>query len=1116
MASWMSAWLQGRDDDGNDGNEETKQSEGQALSGGAGSDAPVSADELRRRRLERLQQLDEERRKAQEAAAAAATAAAPASVSVAVTPAEKPKPAPVVVEQPRVAVATKQPAAKTPPKKKISSHMYINDMLQRVLQLTLSSSASASASNPDLLYMADEAANGAVELSPANVSEVLYARIIMDPAQLVGRSKQHPLAAVAYLEQCYYRCRDEMQKLQSSFLRLSPSEKAEAEQCLTSIRDMCVNYSATALCEPDFFPFAVGTINQDALEKIVRAQANPLTAEFIDSVVAELEQNDGATFPVFAPIFQKLLSELFLIAPPSLMSNFFDNMFLLTVLCRNKALATVFTAIPGFLLTPGGPMSGPMTGRRLQNATALGILMRFSCGQDPAIQQMFTNITKRTKNDVDNSISAVRNKLTNVQATCADLVTLLLKAGGPARERVLEWLEQAVQVNAERAKENPDVNVTSSNGMMVNLTTVLLRLCGPFLPPDPKNKDALINLDYVATQNVVFPFDATRLLGHSDDAHQVDDRRPLSTPNPFNFITRCYFLTARSLHLGPVAMMGQYMRLLRQLSYFQSRMNGADQDPRLRAHFDALATTKMVLDAEILHPELLHDLVRFMLLSSKVVTRMCAGKKDVSDLVLPLPDPSPAEGNVLAFIPEDLVDDICDALIFAARMEPRALSGAVAAVPNGLENLLVMMLVFLSSPAYVNSPHLRAKMSQVLYYIFLPADEAEEGGNGRQAPTAFQAMAAELLKTHSLAQQHLAPCLLALYGDVEQTGFYDKLEHRYHIACLLKHLWSLESHKPAFLRIAEDDTKFVKFSHGLMNHINSLVTDALTNLPEIKALQEEMQDVARWLALDEAVREQKQSLLADKERTVTSSLQLANETIHMLSYLTSEIRAPFVDKPDMRERLVSMLASVLVKLAGPRGVELKVSNPEQYKFRPREMLREIVDTMLHFAEYPSFVEAVAVNGYYDETVFAKSAQIVKRLQLLDGGSDDASVEAADGGSGSARFDAFVKDVAVAAQRVARFEESLGEIPDEFLDPLVYTLMTDPVVLPGSGYTMDRSSISQHLLNDQSDPFTRAPLTVDQLVPNVELKARIDQWVRERQEEIRRQKEGGGGAMDVEQ
>jgi ubiquitin conjugation factor E4 B len=51
-----------------------------------------------------------------------------------------------------------------------------------------------------------------------------------------------------------------------------------------------------------------------------------------------------------------------------------------------------------------------------------------------------------------------------------------------------------------------------------------------------------------------------------------------------------------------------------------------------------------------------------------------------------------------------------------------------------------------------------------------------------------------------------------------------------------------------------------------------------------------------------------------------------------------------------------------------------------------------------------------------------------------------------------------------------------QIPDEFLDPLLCTLMTDPVKLP-SGNIVDRSMIMQHLLNDANDPFNRAPLTV---------------------------------------
>lgn len=48
-----------------------------------------------------------------------------------------------------------------------------------------------------------------------------------------------------------------------------------------------------------------------------------------------------------------------------------------------------------------------------------------------------------------------------------------------------------------------------------------------------------------------------------------------------------------------------------------------------------------------------------------------------------------------------------------------------------------------------------------------------------------------------------------------------------------------------------------------------------------------------------------------------------------------------------------------------------------------------------------------------------------------------------------------------------------------IDPLMDTLMTDPVILP-SGNIMDRSIILRHLLNSPTDPFNRQPLTESML------------------------------------
>ena len=62
------------------------------------------------------------------------------------------------------------------------------------------------------------------------------------------------------------------------------------------------------------------------------------------------------------------------------------------------------------------------------------------------------------------------------------------------------------------------------------------------------------------------------------------------------------------------------------------------------------------------------------------------------------------------------------------------------------------------------------------------------------------------------------------------------------------------------------------------------------------------------------------------------------------------------------------------------------------------------------------------------------------------------------------------------------EEELGEVPEEFLDPLTYVTMLDPVLLPTSGMIVDRTTITQHLLSNTIDPFNRQPLTMGMLKP----------------------------------
>ena len=54
---------------------------------------------------------------------------------------------------------------------------------------------------------------------------------------------------------------------------------------------------------------------------------------------------------------------------------------------------------------------------------------------------------------------------------------------------------------------------------------------------------------------------------------------------------------------------------------------------------------------------------------------------------------------------------------------------------------------------------------------------------------------------------------------------------------------------------------------------------------------------------------------------------------------------------------------------------------------------------------------------------------------------------------------------------AEEDVEMADAPDEYLDPITYTIMQDPVKLP-SGAVMDRPNVMRMLLTDPRDPTTR--------------------------------------------
>lgn len=125
---------------------------------------------------------------------------------------------------------------------------------------------------------------------------------------------------------------------------------------------------------------------------------------------------------------------------------------------------------------------------------------------------------------------------------------------------------------------------------------------------------------------------------------------------------------------------------------------------------------------------------------------------------------------------------------------------------------------------------------------------------------------------------------------------------------------------------------------------------------------------------------------------------------------------------------------------------------DSYNFQPKVMLTEICLAMVHFVECPPFWEAVAKDSFYDNGgPIRKALSTVTRLSLIA----PAEVEA---------LHQLYEQVQKARVSFVDLDSLIDDAPFDFMDPLLDTLMRDPVRLPTSGTIVDRATIAQHLLN----------------------------------------------------
>uniref|UniRef100_A0A6U2CMW7 RING-type E3 ubiquitin transferase n=1 Tax=Hemiselmis andersenii TaxID=464988 RepID=A0A6U2CMW7_HEMAN len=799
------------------------------------------------------------------------------------------------------------------------------------------------------------------------------------------------------------------------------------------------------------------------------------------------------------------------------------NVFL--TLATQKTFAAAAARSPLLAVTPQSHSP-----KGLEMNTLLGPLFRLSCLPELSLNMVTLEVTHvrgavaeayfaeglRRRGEIMHTVDAVRANLRGAQSMLVQIVKALLK-DKEAQEKVFNWFSVIFTANSIRTQEvfqyREDLGARcSSNGFLMNVLSVLITLCAPFIDPDdPKKLHSKIDSTFLLSKHRFDLSKETKVVASDDEvAKWIDPRNqariqqyrqaqaaaeatraaggPASSPaagagaeeeveisESFGTISEFFFLTLRALHVvGPCRILKDYHKCSNELYHMQQRLQAAgdsiEEAMSMEGEMNLLFEKRLCYEVAFQDLTLLDDMLKFARLASRWLLKLA----NAPATIVPLPSPA---AKMFTMVPEFCFEVVLDTIKLVAQTMPSVLE--LLALPI-LHDFCNFLMAFASSHEHIKSPHLRGHFLEVMSYL-IPRGRNQgfehEGGN-----------LCTLFQEHSISVNSLIPTLTQFYIDIEVTGshnqFYEKFQYRSYMGDLLLYVAQFPVYLASIQKESEDMDKFIRFVNMMLNDITLHLDEALERIPKIRKLELERQS-PEWNAKTDEEKAEAEKSLKDLEANVHHYLKSSSQSLKIMRLLSEKTVAPFLSD-DLINRMGVFINSVIGKIAGKKTMELKVSNPEKIGFKPKDMLTYLTEICMNLAvsEHEFAMAVVKDAGFYDHSTLVKVGNLLSTHALKDVDFIKRFV----------KFTATCKQCETEAMEL---DDALGEIPSEFEDVLTNELMKDPVLLPTSGNILDRTTVVRHLLSDETDPFNRQRLTIDMLEPQVELKQRIQEFVAKR-------------------
>ncbi|XP_024426494.1 ubiquitin conjugation factor E4 A isoform X2 [Desmodus rotundus] len=935
-----------------------------------------------------------------------------------------------------------------------------------------------------------------------NVEQAVFARLLLqDPGNhLINMTSSTALNLSAdrdagerrifcYLYSCFQRAKEEITKVPENLLPF-------AVQC----RNLTVSNTRTVLLTPEMY------VDQNIHEQLVDLMLEAIqgahfeeVTEFLEEVIEALILDEEVrTFPeVMIPVFDILLGRIKdLELCQILLYAYLDILLYFT---RQKDMAKVFVEY----IQPKDLSNGQM-----YQKTLLGVILNISCLlKTPGVVEnhgYFLNPSRSSPQEIKVQEANIHQFMAQFHEKIYQMLKNLLQLSPETKHCILSWLGNCLHANAGRTKiwanQMPEIffQMYASDAFFLNLGAALLKLCQPFCKPR-SSRLLTFNPTYCALKELndeERKIKNVHMRGLDKETCLIPAVQEPKFPQNYNLVTENLVLTEYTLYLGFHRLHDQMVKINQNLHRLQVAWRDAQQSSSpatdsLREQFERLMTIYLSTKTAMTEPQMLQNCLNLQVSMAVLLVQLALGNEGLQliELTFPLPDGY----SSLAYVPEFFADNLGDFLIFLRRFADDILETSA----DSLEHVLHFITVFTGSVERMKNPHLRAKLAEVLEAVMPHLDQTPN-------PLVSSVFHRKRVFCNFPYAPHLAEALIKVFVDIEFTGdphqFEQKFNYRRPMYPILRYMWETDTYRESIKDLADYASKnleamnpplFLRFLNLLMNDAIFLLDEAIQYLSKIKIQQIE-KDRGEWDSLTPEARREKEAGLQMFGQLARFHNIMSNETIGTLAFLTSEIKSLFVH-PFLAERIISMLNYFLQHLVGPKMGALKVKDFSEFDFKPQQLVSDICTIYLNLGDEENFCATVPKDGRsYSPTLFAQTVRVLKKINKP--------------GNMIVAFSNLAERIKSLADLQQQEEETYADACDEFLDPIMSTLMSDPVVLPSSRVTVDRSTIARHLLSDQTDPFNRSPLTMDQIRPNTELKEKIQRWLAERKQQQKEQLE----------